>query len=726
MDFTKVLGFSQLEKIYTINAVFRYKFYAVISLFYIFFLSTAFFLAGSETVFADNNTNKILNQPEYRAGEILIKYKNSPEIEKIFLKSGENHQSVIARYLKQPEIEFAELNYLYRTALIPSDTYYENQWYLGKIKAAEAWDIVRESPQIVIAVVDSGVQIGHPDLKDNIWKNSKEIPDNNIDDDKNGFIDDYYGWDFVNNVPDPSPKFNSNFTEEGILHGTIIAGVAAAAGNNAAGISGLSWSARIMPLKVLDDKGEGDTKNVVKAIDYAIANGADIINFSFVGFGFSQSLESAVRRAFQSGIILVAAAGNEISNGEGFDLDTTPMYPACHDGSLGENMVLGVAATDALDQKALFSSFGSRCVDISAPGVSVFSTTVYSPQNKINGQSFNKFYDGYWSGTSMATPLVSSALALIESANLGLSRNEIIGLLLNNADNINRLNPKYIGRLGSGRLNIYKSVSAAKAELDNHNLKLIIAPNKQSGFLAIISEPHGKKITEIAFPSATSSDGLNFAAGDLDGNGLEEIVGGPNGGSEPLITVMGDGGDITAQFYAYHRSFRGGVHVAVGDVDGDGLSEIVTGAGYGGGPQIRIFDARGRVKGQFFAYDKNFRGGVHVAVANISGGTREGRAEIITAPGKGGGPHIIVYNQQAQILSQFFAYGQNFTGGVNIAGGDIDADGLDEIITGAGPGGAPHVRIFEKNGLIIHSFYAFSESYNGGITVSSAYMDKIY
>ncbi len=175
-----------------------------------------------------------------------------------------------------------------------------------------------------------------------------------------------------------------------------MAGIAAASGNNATGITGVTWRAKIMPLKVLNDKGEGDTKNVIRAIDYAINNGADIINFSFVGEGKSLSLEAAIRRAYEKGILIFAAAGNEQADGQAYSLDDIPLYPACHDGGVGENMVIGVAATDALDQKAPFSSYGSRCVDISAPGVSIFSTTVYSPEHNANGTTFNKYYDGYW------------------------------------------------------------------------------------------------------------------------------------------------------------------------------------------------------------------------------------------------------------------------------------------------------------------------------------------
>ena len=167
-------------------------------------------------------------------------------------------------------------------AVIPNDPSYPEQWYLDKIGAPEAWGIKSDSSNIIIAVLDTGVDIDHPDLYKNIWINEDEIKDNGIDDDNNGYIDDVNGWDFFNKVADPNPKFSEGFTEIGLHHGTIVAGIIAAEGNNNFGITGINWSAKIMPLKVLSDKGEGSTVEVIQAIDYAIDNGADIINLSFV------------------------------------------------------------------------------------------------------------------------------------------------------------------------------------------------------------------------------------------------------------------------------------------------------------------------------------------------------------------------------------------------------------------------------------------------------------
>ena len=578
----------------------------------------------------------------------------------------------------------------------------------------------------------------------------------------------------MNKVSDPSPAFKEGYTADGIIHGTIVAGVAAASGNNGTGISGVTWKAKIMALKVLDDQGSGDTINVIQAIDYAINNGADIINFSFVGYGNSQSLENAIRRAYQSGIIMVAAAGNDQGEGDGVNTEKTPIYPACHDGLPNENMVIGVSATDALDQKASFSGFGHNCVDIAAPGVSIFSTTVNAPGESFENKKFINYYDGYWAGTSMAAPMVSGAIALIEAVNPSLRYSQIKSILLDTSDNIFRLNPEYLNKLGRGRLNVYEAVKKAKSELANKELRLLFAPSFGRESLIEIADFKGNVLNEfLAYPEVFKGGayiaagdvdgdgddeivsgagygggpqvrifdntgkvegqffaydknfrgGVHLAVGDVDGDGIDEIIAGAGKTGGPHVRIFNNQGNLLRQFFAYDKNFRGGVHLAVGDVDGDGREEIITGAGFGGGPQVRIFDYSGKVEGQFFAYDKNFRGGVRVSVARISQGSGN-KVNILTAPGPGGGPHIKVFDNRARIKSQFFAYDKNFRGGVQIASADVDYDGLDEIITGAGPGGTPHLRIFENGGTLLYSFFALEREFEGGINVSAIELEK--
>ena len=180
--------------------------------------------------------------------------------------------------------------------------------------------------------------------------------------------------------------------------------------------------------------------------------------------------------------------------------------------------------------------------------------------------------------------------------------------------------------------------------------------------------------------------------------------------------------EIQAEFLAYQEGFRGGVNIAAGDVDGDGTVEVVTGAGVDGGPQVRIFDDQGQWTGRaFFAYGENFRGGVKVATGDING---DGTMEIITGTGKGGGPQIRVFSYEGTPMLQFFAYGENFRGGVNVAAGDLDGDGLDEIISGAGFGGGPQIRVFNQQGEWTGwDVFAFHPNSRNGINVAAGDLD---
>lgn len=647
----------------------------------------------------------------------------------------------------------------------PNDPYFSNQWYLSKIEADKAWSKISSSPNIIIAVIDSGIAIDHPDLKDNIWRNKKEIVSDGVDNDGNGFIDDAYGWDFIDNTPDPRPSFSGKWTEEGVSHGTLVAGIIAATGNNSKGVVGVTWQAQIMPLKALNDKGEGKISDVIRAIDYAIGNGAHIINLSFSSLNYSAGLQEAIYRAHRAGLMVVAAAGNEEARNGGYNIDETKLYPACYDGlNQGENMVIGVAATDALDQKAIFSSYGSRCVDISAPGISFFNTVTHS-----DFLVESKYYDGYFSGTSLAAPLVSGTLALIAEANPELRREEIIDILLSSADKIESLNPKYKGKLGAGRLNVNRAVEMAKERLYSKSSRLVIAP------LNNLIDTEGKERNKLVaangdFVSYLDIDDLDsgpdYKSGDVMGNSRDELVLGAAIGSEPWIKIYNHKGNFISEFLAYDKSFLGGVNLTLADIDGDGkaeiivapasngkasvkifdhsgnlkntyslgadsflgglnlasgdidgrgLPEIIVAFAKGTEPQIRILSAKGELLGIFLAYEKSFRGGVNISVANLDGRIDRNKAEIIVSPGPGRDPEIKIFNHQAKLLKSFYGFNLKWQNGVNLATGDVDNDGLKDIILSAYPGGAPHVRVFNSKGIILESFYAYSESFAQGV-----------
>jgi len=651
----------------------------------------------------------------------------------------------------------------------PSDTYIKNQWYLSRIGFNQVWSKKLTGKEVVVAIIDSGVNIDHPDLVDRIWKNNFEIAGNKIDDDKNGFIDDVYGWDFASNVADPRPKVSSGADESGLNHGTMIAGIIGASVDNGLGISGISKSAKIMSLRALDERGEGKINDVVRAIDYAINNGADIINLSFTGLEYNQGFKEAIERAYKAGVVVVAAAGN---NSE--DLSKDPLYPACFKGAKNENVIITVSATDTLDQRAYFSAHSSACVDISAPGISFYSTYFYDME-----KSSYRDYEGYWSGTSMSAAVVSGALALIKEANPKLNNKELVNILLKSADNIDALNPLHAGELGSGRVNVANSVNWALEKLENISGRFLLFP--QSNISSFKNTDESKPFNTVRLVKSKGveenryfvygqnfSGSVNMVTADLDNNGTQEIILGTGAGAGPQVMIVDQKFNVLDQFFAYDQKFRGGVNVAVGDVDGDGQLEIITAPGPGGGPHIRIFDAKGKLKGQFFAYDAKFSGGVNISVgdiisdtkaeivtvpmsqggahikifdgqgtlqshffayesrfvsgasvkvANVYGKNSKGKREIVVAPNAGRDPEIKIFDFYGQQLRGFLAYAEKFKNGVNLAIGDIDKDGLDEIITGAGPGGTPHVRAFTGKGELKESFYGLEANFTGGVSV---------
>jgi len=707
-------------------------------------------------------------EPQIDTKTIIVKFKNETLPRKITVPKRKTAKDLITYYSNLKNVEYAEYNYIVTAALTPSDTLLSNQWYLEKIKASTAWNINHSAPTIVIAVIDSGVQVLHPDLKPNMWVNPGEVPNNSKDDDKNGFIDDIYGWDFVNGFADPSPKFKQGFSEGGVIHGTVVAGIAAAAGNNNQGVAGVSWNSKIMAIKALDDKGNGDIATVIKSIDYAILKGANIINLSFVGFGYSRGLEDALRRARRAGVLVVAPAGNEQATSQGINLNSRPIYPACYRDTDGKKLVVGVAATDGIDQKANFSGYGSNCIDIAAPGVSFYTTTVYAPDKSTEGRFFNQYYDGYWSGTSMAVPLISGSLALIQGSNPGMAPERAVEIMQRTADNLNDLNPEYINQLGSGRVNLTQAIFEASNQLKSQRARFAFAPAANAPAVVTITDNVGVKEKEfLAYPE-TFLDGVSLASGDLNNDGNDEIIVSPKKGLESNIKVFNEEGDMLFNFLAYPYAFKGGATVAIADLDNDGKKEIITAPNAGYEPLIKVFSNQGKFIRSFLAYPSTFKGGVSIAAGDVRD---EGGKEIITAPGRGGIPQVKIFTREGRRLNDFLvgnrsdafglqlatgdldgnprrrqaelivsrmsgqgllgaydfrggrrfqwqAYSTTFSGNVKVLSADLNRDGFTDIITVPEGGGAPHVRIFDYRGRIVFSFYAFESSVNHGLTAT--------
>lgn len=372
--------------------------------------------------------------------------------------------AAIARLQDSALVRFAEPNYRLRlSALIPDDPDYAAQaGYWDLLGAPEAWQISTGNRAVVVALIDGAVDLDHPDLVDNIWTNGGEAPDNGLDDDGNGFIDDLHGYDFVgsfaggagviseDNDPDVKPGDSAagdgidqdqNGVPDGAVgHGTRVAGIIAAVGNNGIGVAGAAWAVSLMPLRVTDPEGSGYFSSLVRALEYAVANGAHIVNISLASPFLPESAQEAVDFALDAGLILVAAAGNGGLN---------VSFPAA---------ILGVIAVGSHgtlsdpDARALFSPRRAG-VDLVAPGIDVLSTDV-EPISAAPSYAIS-------TGTSFSAPFVSGALALVLSLNPTATAEQAIALILEGAVDLpDQDTPQWDG---AGRLHLGRSLAAVQA-----------------------------------------------------------------------------------------------------------------------------------------------------------------------------------------------------------------------------------------------------------------------
>ena len=368
--------------------------------------------------------------PSGTVEQTISAYKDDPRFEYI-----EPDYIITLEDVEKPSSATESSEKITPQATTPNDPGYSQLWGLNNIgqsggkadadiDAPEAWDIQKGNQNLVIGVIDTGVDYNHPDLVGNIWTNPGEIAGDRIDNDRNGYIDDVRGWDFA---------YNDNNPMDVRGHGTHVAGTIAGKGNNGVGVTGVAWNAKIMPLKFLNDTGWGYTSDAISAINYATAKGVKLTNNSWGGGDYSQALSDAINTAGQRGALFIASAGNSSRN-----TDTTPSYPASYNLA----NIISVASTTRTDGLSSFSNYGATTVDLGAPGSDIYSTLP------------NSSY-GTYSGTSMASPHVTGAAALLWSQNPTWTAQQIKNRLMSTGDSISALNGKTVS---GKRLNIYNAL----------------------------------------------------------------------------------------------------------------------------------------------------------------------------------------------------------------------------------------------------------------------------
>ena len=420
--------------------------------------------------------------------------------QRIQLPSGMSVAQGMARYQAAPEIICVEPNYIYRKVssssapstkllfrrifqqipapmtlmAIPNDSDYALLWGPPKIGAPTAWNTTTGSRDVVIAVIDTGIAYPHPDLVANVWRNPGEIAGNGKDDDGNGYIDDVHGYDMHNNDSDPRD-------DDG--HGSHVAGIIGAVGHNALGITGVNWQCSILALKALGNSG-ASASNLLEAMQYLLTMrqrgiNVRVLNCSWGGYGYNQSMFEMFTALSNAGILITCAAGNGDGADNGINTDSTPFYPACY----AVNGIISVAASDSADRLAMFSNFGVRSVDLAAPGVLIRSTGLN---------------DGYYylDGTSMASPYVAGAAALMLAYKPATTAVQLKSILLNSSTKLAVLNGKVAS---GGRLNLASAMQ-----------QLGVPPNQVARPMATPPEGEYRYQVTVALSSATSGAEIRY------------------------------------------------------------------------------------------------------------------------------------------------------------------------------------------------------------------------
>lgn len=584
---------------------------------------------------------------KFDIGEIEI---INDETYKLVADKNEDVGKMVKKYARNQAVESVEPNYVVRAASVPNDPYFNLQWGLhntgqsvnntaGKsnidINAPEAWDISTGSGETKIAVLDTGVNYNHEDLT------GKTIS----------------GYDFVNSDSDP-------IDDNG--HGSTIASVIGASANNSKGIAGISWNAKIMPIKVLDSAGSGTISDLIEGINYAVSNGAKVINMSLVG-DYSSILSDTIKNAHESGVILVSAAGNDTIN-----LDSQPKSPISNDGDA--NWVVGVGAINQQGEAASFSSYGSKYIDVVAPGTNILSAYLQ-----------NTAYV-YASGTSISAAFVSGEALLIKDKYNTSSNYVIRQKILNGVSNLS-----LGGNYGKGNVDSYKALNLAvnikkvgvmKRDQNDDNFYVYnVSSNLEPQILT------GSDLWNI--PAGNSS--IATAGVDIDGDGRKEVAVMKNENGDYNLYVYNSPVGSTAQLVRAMDLWNipsGDNTVAIAGVDynGDGRDELAVMKNEGGDYNVYIYFAPTTTEAAFLiGGDKwNIPAGNNVVAMTGLDIDGDAKDEIAVMKNENGDHNLYVYyspnGMEPAVLAGIDKWeipsGDNTIG---ITGIDINDDGRDEL-----------------------------------------------
>ncbi len=630
-------------------------------------------------------------------------------------------------------------------AKLPNDPYTLGSWFFDIINAKEAWDLQTSARDIVVAVIDGPVDTNHPELKNNLWSNPAERKDG-VDNDGNGKTDDVIGWDFIHMDGDPSPQMEGARDTLAFHHGTTVAGIIGAEGNNKTAVSGMAWDVKIMPLQVLDEDGSGLVDHVVQAVEYAIEQKVDIINLSFVGDDYDHDFYKVVKRAYHEGIVVVAASGNDGNGKGGGNLNFKRRYPVCLDSDEQVPFLLGVASTDKRDEPSIFTNHGSGCIDISAPGSGITSLSVHDPSNGFPSQILTGI-----SGTSIAAPFVSGVAALIKQRHPDMSAGSIIDVIKRSADDIDDKSDLARGAMGAGRLNAQNALKLAAQDRGGHGAEFVVMFDGGQWTNVRHFAHDYKKITQFITP-VPFADIITLEIIDINRDGVQEVVyayASDEGtrlvayslegykifesviSAEVVRTVglagadvlrNGDGGVVVGfpsegQFKIVEYKADGDIfHWFIGgelesDLESVSVSFSDTGFIYG---LAHYGTHTVRSTWNFIgAFDKSKRFDVPDGNARPIAGNGNGSV-LAYGAAKERSSAVTVIKEGEAAATTFSPYG-SFLGGSSVTLIDWDVDGQEEVVVGAGPGGGPHVKIFSLEGELEGEFLAHGPQYHHGI-----------